>query len=354
MIKQGRNGRNMFFSKKNADNNYFALKDKVLKNFEMYQHFPTYEDPHVIRDKWSEELEDAKSVYKLSKKYVDTEADVVVFKNVVDRSKERVQFYKHAADALDYRLAVADVRGKFEEYDEAISNSENLDDGEGWYDKWRDLYEKTLSLYKDRNKYAGDEYDSAKLPDIYYDSMFYYAFFTYYLINFDEISDAIKEVYRKQRLLEGALKTSSGYKGCKDDLKFRLLRGVIHFELGQEWVEYAKATGQDMSTIKSKFDGERSSSYTELKVLNDGSKIKRPCSWQLIEWHLYNNGVWCAYSYLLYNCKDLKRAHDLLQNELDQQSLAIKLEMVSKDFADELGAELALFQKSVFGWKYLG
>lgn len=169
MIKQGRNGRNMFFSKKNADNNYFALKDKVLKNFEMYQHFPTYEDPHVIRDKWSEELEDAKSVYKLSKKYVDTEADVVVLKNVIDRSKERVQFYKHAADALDYRLAVADVRGKFEEYDEAISNSENLNDGEGWYDKWRDLYEKTLSLYKDRNKYAGDEYDSAKLPDIYYD-----------------------------------------------------------------------------------------------------------------------------------------------------------------------------------------
>lgn len=56
----------------------------------------------------------------------------------------------------------------------------------------------------------------------------------------------------------------------------------------------------------------------------------------------------------MYNCKDLKRAHDLLQNELDQQSLAIKLEMVSKDFADELGAELALFQKSVFGWKYLG
>ena len=75
---------------------------------------------------------------------------------------------------------------------------------------------------------------------------------------------------------------------------------------------------------------------------------------KLIECHLYNKGIWCAYSYLVYNCKDLKRAHDLLQNELDQQSLAIKLEMVSKDFADELGAELALFQKSVFGWKYLG
>ena len=69
----------MFFSKKNADNNYFALKDKVLKNFEMYQHFPTYEDPHVIRDKWSEELEDAKSVYKLSKKYVDTEVICTLF-----------------------------------------------------------------------------------------------------------------------------------------------------------------------------------------------------------------------------------------------------------------------------------
>lgn len=104
----------------------------------------------------------------------------------------------------------------------------------------RDLYEKTLSLYKDRNKYAGDEYDSAKLPDIYYDSMFYYAFFTYYLINFDEISDAIKEVYRKQRLLEGALKTSSGYKGCKDDLKFRLLRGVFILNLARSGLSMLK------------------------------------------------------------------------------------------------------------------
>lgn len=45
----------------------------------------------------------AKSVYKLSKKYVDTEADVVVFKNVVDRSKERVRFTSMLPDALDYR-----------------------------------------------------------------------------------------------------------------------------------------------------------------------------------------------------------------------------------------------------------
>lgn len=346
--------RDNVFSKKKSDAEYHAMKEKVLKNFEMYQHVDEYENPHVTRDKWSEEVTDAKTVYKLSKKYADIEADVGILKNVFEQSKEREQFYSHVADALDFKFAVLHVKTEFEEYDDAIKDGVDLEKGEEWYTKWKNLFEKTEKLYKDRNKYANDEYDSEKLPDIYYDSMFYYAFYTFYLINCNENIEARGEVLRKQKILSEALKITGNYKGCKNELKFRLLRGVIHFDLSQEWVEYAKAFGHDPSSIDGKFESERRSSYVELKILADGSKINRPCSWQLIEWHLYNKGVWCAYSYLLYNCKDLKRAHDLLQNELDQQSLAIKLEMVSKDFADELGAELALFQKSVFGWKYLG
>ena len=157
-----------------------------------------------------------------------------------------------------------------------------------------------------------------------------------------------------QKILSEALKITGNYKGCKNELKFRLLRGVIHFDLSLECVEYAKAFGHDPSSIDGKFESERRSSYVELKILADGSKINRPCSWEPLEWYLYKRGLWCAYSYLLYNSKDVNGARQFLQNELDQQSLAIKLEMVSKDFADELGAELALFQKSVFGWKYLG
>ena len=63
--------RDNVFSKKKSDAEYHAMKEKVLKNFEMYQHVDEYENPHVTRDKWSEEVTDAKTVYKLSKKYAD-------------------------------------------------------------------------------------------------------------------------------------------------------------------------------------------------------------------------------------------------------------------------------------------
>lgn len=47
-------------------------------------------------------------------------------------------------------------------------------------------------------------------------------------------------------------------------------------------------------------------------------------------------------------------ARQFLQNELDQQRIAIEVGTVPKDFANDLESELALFKKGVFGWKYLG
>ena len=79
----------MFFKKKTSDNEYAVLKNEVMRQYNNLQQ-TNIVNPHMLRDAWGDLCEKAKTAYKFSKKYIDTEGDIDIFTSIRDEAKEKI------------------------------------------------------------------------------------------------------------------------------------------------------------------------------------------------------------------------------------------------------------------------
>ena len=99
----------MFFKKKTSDNEYAVLKNEVMRQYNNLQQ-TNIVNPHMLRDAWGDLCEKAKTAYKFSKKYIDTEGDIDIFTSIRDEAKEKNKYYMFKAEEVDYISQVLECK----------------------------------------------------------------------------------------------------------------------------------------------------------------------------------------------------------------------------------------------------
>lgn len=341
----------MFFQRKNSDREYAILKEQVVNTFQQLQNGNPFEEPSVTRDKWNVQHENAKKLYKLSKKYSDTVNDVEKIRNIRDSSNERLQYFIHAAEALDYKNAVINIKREYENYNEEVQ--EDAEDVEKWLDIFRNLFTSADNLYKNKGKFINDGFDQEGLGKAYLGSKYYYAFYLYYLTEINEAraTDPRSECMRKKKLYSQCLDV---IKGDMDD-RIKILKAHIYYEQGRLEISQAEVFETDIQSAAYRFTSYANQAYSNgLKELETSNRVYK-ISINPIERYIYVSACWDLYSYLLYEKKNAGRAHDYLEREVEIRKFYVNLGLASPEFINNLKEELLLFQKGLFGgWKYIG
>ncbi len=340
--------------KKESDDEYAKLKQEVLDDYDKLKNGNPFESPNELRDQWNIQYENAKKVYKLSKKYSDTVNDVAMLKDIRDKSNEQVKHYTYECEALEYKNNVLSVKIIFEDYAEQMSDGENIGDIQLWHQNWSSLYERTELLFKDKFKYINSGFDVEAFDQACIGTKYYHAFYNYQLIYIDCGYNAQSEVIRQQNCLKQSLETMVGF--GSDEFRFSVLRGHVHYMLGQTWLDYAKVFQIEESTAISKLSSERSSAYfSGLKKIeeNDGVNISSVVV-NPIEWYVYQKAVYNLYSYYLYNMKSADKAYAFLKKEISKHDIVISLGLENPEFINDLKGELLLFKDGFLGKKYIG
>ena len=109
----------MFFKKKTSDNEYAVLKNEVMRQYNNLQQ-TNIVNPHMLRDAWGDLCEKAKTAYKFSKKYIDTEGDIDIFTSIRDEAKEKNKYYMFKAEEVDYISQVLECKNSYEQYEDCL------------------------------------------------------------------------------------------------------------------------------------------------------------------------------------------------------------------------------------------
>jgi hypothetical protein len=343
----------MFFKKKTSDNEYAVLKNEVMRQYNNLQQ-TNIVNPHMLRDAWGDLCEKAKTAYKFSKKYIDTEGDIDIFTSIRDEAKEKNKYYMFKAEEVDYISQVLECKNSYEQYEDEMHNVETLNDTVDWYNKWNKLYVDVEKLYRQKGKFENSNYDRSALENVHYGVMYYYGFYLYRLSCEDVYKNRSQELLRKFDCVKEAIKVTDAYKGAEDEFKYQLLRGNIYFSSGDYHYEYLKSLGEEPKQAIDKLLSERYKAYNELRALESAPNDKLPSFFTPVELFVYKGAVNALYSYLLYNKKDYGRAHDFVEREVNKYEFFVKLKMFPADFTNTMKGELLNFKKGVFGWKYTG
>ena len=340
------------FSKKQSDEEYVRLKNGTINDYNKLIVKNPFAPAEELRDKWQNMYQQIKQVYKLSKKYFDTEADIPVLKAYRDDALNRSNGYAHEIEYLAYKEEFENVEKTYKELEDEKSNlMSSFGDEYQIFQIFESLYERVCYLKQNYYKYSNDNIDENKLEEMYKGISYYYCGF---MLNnlFYKTSDGriLKWEFRKE-CLDKCKKVAGRF----NEEKFKVISGIADYEYGELWKEFAENLPQDRANdYYSKIISCRKASVSSLSVLENAHYCKMCSVFDVLEWHYLKMGFWDLYSVYLYTNKDYGKAYNLANVMADSQDFNMNFSDAAKNLVSDIKEELNHFKQGMFGgWKYV-
>ncbi len=339
------------FSKKTSDEEYVRLRTAGINDYNRLVVQNPFAPAEELRDKWMNMYQQIKQVYKLSKKYSDTENDVPVFKAYMDDALNRSNEYSHEIEYIVYRKEFEDVYKQYKELDEDKSRvMSSFGNSYECYQIFEKLYERTEILKSNYIKFSNDNINEYKLETMYNDIAYYFCGF---MLNnvFYKTDDGREFNWNfKKACVEKCKKISSKFK----EPRFKVLQGNSDFVMGELWSEYAEQLPQESANMyHNRVINCRQTAIYPLSVIEDRKYDGSVTYFDAMEWHYLKMAFWNLYSIYIYTTKNYNKAYELANVMASSQEIHSCFSDDTASFLSDIREEIGYFSKGLFGWKYV-
>ena len=340
------------FSKKQSDEEYRRLKEIAIDDYNRLTVQNPFAPAEELRDKWLNMYQQIKQVYKLSKKYIDTEADVTIMKSYRDDALNRSNEYAHEIEYLAHKKEFEDVVKSYKELEEDKTNfMSSFGDEYKVFQIYEVLYDRACYLKKNYYKFSRDNIDEYTLDKMYSDIAYYYCGFMLNNIYYKTSDGQTFKWEYKKECLDGCKRVANSF----SEERFKVLSGIADYEYGELWREYAENLPQERANeYYSKIISCRKASVSKLNVL-ENTRYCRECSvFNALEWHYLKNGFWNLYTVYLFTNKDYAKAYNLANIMIETQEFNANFSESATKLIEEIREEMLHYKQGLFGsWKYV-
>ncbi len=163
------------FGKKESNEEYRTLRDSLFDEWNHLLSDNPYETAEKMKQKWTTLSYKANNVYKLSKKYKDTENDIPKIKTYVDDINNRISEYSFEIDYKKFKNEFSSVLKEYEELlEERYSGSGIWNDYYELMTRYEKLRNRTEWLLRQLPTYSQYDIDERLVIDINSNTAFYY------------------------------------------------------------------------------------------------------------------------------------------------------------------------------------
>ena len=339
------------FSKKQSDEEYARLKTMAINDYNRLLVWNPFASAEVLRDKWNNMFQQMKQVYKLSKKYIDTQDDVILIKNYMETATANSNEYNHEVEYLQYKEEFDGIYNRYKELEEDESNMmDSFGDAFQCFQIFEELYNRVVVVYKNYNKFSNDNLDPLYLDEMYNGIAYYYCGFMLNNLYYEFSDGRVLNWDYKKECIEKCEKIAKGFA----EERFKVLVGIAEYEMGELWKESAQNAPRDRANeLYNRALNCRKSSVYSLNIIENRSYCMKCSVFNPMEWHYLKMAFWDLYTVYIYTNKDHGKAYSLVNMMIETQDLNANFSDAAGRFISQLKDELGHFKQGLFGgWKY--
>ena len=331
------------FAKKPSGEDYARLKADALSEYNELSSSDS-DACSIMQKRWSEAHDHLKQVYKMSRKYCDTEEDTPVFKQYMEEAENRSKYFAHRAAFKNYLAEYEKLRDEHQKLHDCESDILKMDEDSAIYAAGK-LHNRALELKRKYRTFKNDELNEEDVNCVC-DGIAYCYCFIMAAHTTDNKYNADFTRDDKMSLCEDCTKLASSY----SEDRFKIIAGIEQFELSEAWYELAKLQPvESAASFYSKVTEHRRNAMHYLFVLE---KKDGMCAapYFPVEWKCMKAGFWDLYNLYLVFDKDAK-AYALAQKLIEEQEAyeSIQFEDGGPGLCEQVREELKKFRTGAFG-----